>query len=91
MVCCSEKSVTSAGKTYYISRGLMRERAVNALKDGKVDGLIVAEVLLEWDIDSSSAARTVLEIGNEAEVNTGYVWVTADNMNDDTITPFLYE
>ena len=33
----------------------------------------------------------VLEIGNEAEVNTGYVWVTADNMNDDTITPFLYE
>ena len=64
---------------------------VNALKDGKVDGLIVQNPFGMGYATVVAAARTVLEIGNEAEVNTGYVWVTADNMNDDTITPFLYE
>ena len=64
---------------------------VNALKDGKVDGLIVQNPFGMGYATVVAAARTVLEIGNEAEVNTGYVWVTADNMSDDTITPFLYE
>ena len=64
---------------------------VNALKDGKVDGLIVQNPFGMGYATVVAAARTVLEIGNEAEVNTGYVWVTADNMNDDRITPFLYE
>ena len=64
---------------------------VNALKDGKVDGLIVQNPFGMGYATVVAAARTVLEIGNEAEVNTGYVWVTADNMNDNTITPFLYE
>lgn len=64
---------------------------VNALKDGKVDGLIVQNPFGMGYATVVAAARTVLEIGNEAEVNTGYVWVTADNMNDDTITPFLYK
>ena len=64
---------------------------VNALKDGKVDGLIVQNPFGMGYATVVAAARTVLEIGNEAEVNTGYVWVTADNMNDDTIAPFLYE
>ena len=64
---------------------------VNALKDGKVDGLIVQNPFGMGYATVVAAARTVLEIGNEAEVNTGYVWVTADNMNDDTITPFHYE
>lgn len=64
---------------------------VNALKDGKVDGLIVQNPFGMGYATVVAAARTVLEIGNEAEINTGYVWVTADNMNDDTITPFLYE
>ena len=63
----------------------------NALNDGKVDGLIVQNPFGMGYATVVAAARTVLEIGNEAEVNTGYVWVTADNMNDDTITPFLYE
>ena len=64
---------------------------VNALKDGKVDGLIVQNPFGMGYATVVAAARTVLEIGNEAEVNTGYVWVTADNMNDNTITPLLYE
>ena len=38
-----------------------------------------------------ASARTVLEIGNEAEVNTGYVWVTAENMDDADIKPLVYK
>ena len=38
-----------------------------------------------------AGARTVLEIGNEAEVDTGYVWVDQNNMEDDNIQAFLYE
>lgn len=38
-----------------------------------------------------ASARTVLEIGNEAEVNTGYVWVTAENMDDTDIKPLVYK
>lgn len=64
---------------------------VNALKDGKVDGLIVQNPFGMGYATVIASARTVLEIGNEAEVNTGYVWVTADNMEEDTVKPFLYE
>ena len=40
---------------------------------------------------SDRICRTVLEIGNEAEVNTGYVWVTAENMDDADIKPLVYK
>ena len=80
----SEKHITLVG----FDAG---KEQVNALKDGEVDGLIVQNPFGMGYATVVAAARTVLEIGNEAEVNTGYVWVTADNMNDDTITPFLYE
>ena len=64
---------------------------VNALKDGKVDGLVVQNPFGMGYATVVASARTVLEIGNEAEVNTGYVWATADNMEDDSVKPFLYE
>ena len=38
-----------------------------------------------------AAARTVLEVGNEAEVNTGYIWVTQENMEEESIQNMLYE
>ena len=38
-----------------------------------------------------AAARTVLEIGNEAQVNTGYIWVDSENMDDPEIQAMLYE
>ena len=64
---------------------------VNALKDGKVDGLIVQNPFGMGYATVVAAARTVLEIGNEAEVNTGYVWVTAENMDDADIKPLVYK
>ena len=38
-----------------------------------------------------SAARAILGIGNEAVVDTGYVWVTRDNLDTDSIQKVLYE
>ena len=38
-----------------------------------------------------AAARSALEIGNEAVVNTGYIWVTKENMEEDSIKSMLYE
>ena len=38
-----------------------------------------------------AAARTVLQAGNEAQVSTGYLWVTQDNMNEKSIKRMLYQ
>jgi ribose transport system substrate-binding protein len=33
----------------------------------------------------------ILEIGNEAVVNTGYTWVDKENMEDEAVQLMLYE
>ena len=38
-----------------------------------------------------AAARAALEIGNEATVDTGYVWVDKENMDDPDVKGMLYE
>ena len=37
-----------------------------------------------------AAARSVLELGNEAQVDTGYTWVTRENIEDESIQKMLY-
>ena len=37
-----------------------------------------------------AAARTVLQEGNEAQVDTGFVWVDRENMEDENIQAMLY-
>lgn len=64
---------------------------VKALEDGKLDGLVVQNPFGMGYAAVIASARTVLEIGNEAEVNTGYVWVTAENMDDADIKPLIYK
>lgn len=63
----------------------------DALKNGDIDGLIVQNPFGMGYASVIASARTVLEIGNEAVVDTGYVWATTENMNDDDIKPLLYE
>ena len=67
------------------------EAQIEALKNGEIEGLAVQNPFGIGYASVVAAARSILQTGNEALVDTGYVWVTADNMNDDTITPFLYE
>ena len=38
-----------------------------------------------------AAARTALEIGNEAVVDTGYTWVDLSNLEDENVQAMLYE
>ena len=64
---------------------------VAALKDGKVDGLIVQNPFGMGYATVVAAARATLEIGNEANVNTGYVWADKESLDDPVIKGMLYE
>ncbi|MBO5460766.1 MAG: substrate-binding domain-containing protein [Ruminococcus sp.] len=64
---------------------------LQALRDGKIAGLIVQNPFGIGYASVVAAARTVLEIGNEAVVDTGYVWVTMDNIENESIQKMLYE
>ena len=56
-----------------------------------MDGLLVQNPFGIGYAAVIASARTVLEIGNEAEVDTGYVWVTQDNREDESVSAMLYE
>lgn len=60
------------------------------LEEGKLEGLIVQNPYGIGYATVVSCARAVLEQGNEAEVNTGYTWVTRDNIDDETIKRMMY-
>lgn len=67
------------------------EEQIKALEEGTVDGLVVQNPFGMGYAVVVAAARTVLEIGNEARVDTGYVWVDRDNMENESIKEMLYE
>ena len=64
---------------------------IEALKNGEIDGLVVQNPFGMGYATVVAAARTVLEIGNEAEVDTGYVWVDQENMEEESVQSMLYE
>lgn len=64
---------------------------LDALKSGDIKGLVVQNPFGIGYASVVAAARTVLQTGNEAVVNTGYTWVTQDNMKQKSIKSMLYE
>lgn len=60
------------------------------LKEGKVEGLILQNPYGMGYATVVAAARDVLELGNEAVIDSGYTWVTKDNMDKNTIKRMLY-
>ena len=66
------------------------EEEKKALSDGRIDGLIVQNPFGMGYATVVAAARAALDMGNEAFVNTGYTWVTADNLEDENIQKMLY-
>lgn len=64
---------------------------LKALEEGEILGLVVQNPFGIGYASVVAAARTVLQAGNEAQVSTGYLWVTKDNMNDESIQKMLYE
>jgi len=66
------------------------EVLLDALEEGAIDGLVVQNPFGMGYAAVIAAARTILEIGNEAEVNTGYIWVTKENLEEESIQNMLY-
>lgn len=64
---------------------------LQALEAGELSGLVVQNPFGIGYASVVAAARTVQQAGNEAQVSTGYLWVTKDNMNDESIREMLYE
>ncbi len=64
---------------------------LQALESGELAGLVVQNPFGMGYASVVAAARTVLEAGNEAQVSTSYLWLTKDNMNDESIQKMLYE
>ena len=66
------------------------KKELEALKSGEIKGLVVQNPFGMGYATVVAAARTVLELGNEAKVDTGYIWVTKENMDSDSIKNMLY-
>ncbi len=66
------------------------ESQLKALKDGRVNGLIVQNPYGMGYATVISAARASLGMENQAFIDSGFIWVTKDNMNKKTIKRMLY-
>ena len=66
------------------------EDQLEALENEELDGLIVQNPFGMGYAAVVAAARTVLQEGNEAKVDTGFVWVDRENMEDENIQAMLY-
>lgn len=66
------------------------EEMLGALLDGKVDGILMQNPFGMGYAAVIAAARSALDMGNEAYVNTGYVWVTREHINDADIKKMMY-
>lgn len=61
-----------------------------ALKEGKISGLIVQNPYGMGYASVIAASRAALQMGNEARIDTGYTWVTQENIEDEKIQKILY-
>lgn len=66
------------------------EEQIQALEEGKIDGLVVQNPFAMGYAAVIASARAGLGIGNEAFVNTGYTWVTRENMETPDVAKLLY-
>ena len=60
------------------------------LENDVIDGLILQNPFGMGYATVVSAARVALDLGNESFVDTGYVWVTKDNLKETAISNMLY-
>ncbi len=66
------------------------EEQMALLENDVVDGLILQNPFGMGYATVIAAARVALDLGNEAHVDTGYVWVTKDNLTETSISNMLY-
>lgn len=66
------------------------EEELEALKNGKIKGLMIQNPFGMGYAAVVASARAALSMGNEAYVNTGVMWVTEDNIESDAVKTWLY-
>lgn len=79
-----------AGKVALVGFDISEEQTA-AMKNGEISGLVVQNPFGMGYASVVAAARTILQSGNEAVVDTGYIWVTKDNLEDESIQNMLYK
>ena len=67
------------------------EDQITALENGEIKGLAVQNPFAIGYASVVAAARSILQMGNEAVVDTGYVWVTKENLEEASIQSMLYQ
>ena len=67
------------------------EEQLQMLEDGEVDGLLVQNPFGMGYASVIAAARAAIGAGNEAYVDTGYMWVTKENMKSEEVKQMLSE
>ncbi len=65
------------------------EEQIELMKDGKVDGLVLQNPFGMGYAAVIAASRAALSMGNEAYVDTGYVWVTKENLQSKEVQKML--
>ena len=68
----------------------INDTIIEALKNGTVDGIVLQNPFGIGYAAVIASARAALDMGNEAVVDTGYTWVTKDNLEDEAIQKMLY-
>lgn len=63
---------------------------MNLLKDNTLDGLVIQNPYAMGYAAVVAAARVALGLGNESVVDSGYTWVTPENMDTKEIKKMLY-
>ena len=63
---------------------------VKLLENGTLEGIIVQNPYGMGYAAVVAAVRVSLGLANNSFVNTGYLWVTKENMNSKKIKPMLY-
>lgn len=66
------------------------EAEIKSIRDGSIAGLIVQNPYGMGYASVVAAARSALALGNEARVDTGYIWVTKDNLEEEEVEKMLY-
>lgn len=66
------------------------QEEIEALEDGRLDGLIIQNPFGMGYASVVASARAALSMGNEAYVNTDAMWVTKENLDSDEVKGWLY-
>lgn len=66
------------------------EAEIAALKEGRIAGLVVQNPFGMGYASVIAAARAALGLANEADIDTGYLWVTKENLESEEVQKMLY-